>query len=62
MSTLTVHGAASWADQHALQGGARTTLVEVAHLAGFGAVWLVQFLLLDRVLFRGTRTPRAEEA
>jgi putative flippase GtrA len=62
VSTWTVDLASRWADYHAVGGGTRTALVEVAHLAGFGAVWLVQFVLLDRVLFRRARTATAERA
>jgi putative flippase GtrA len=51
LSTITVgiaaHGAAS---AHVAEPW-RTAAVLVGHLGGFGILWIVQFLVLDRVLF-----------
>ena len=55
ISTLAVHEAAAWADAHALARLARTALVEVTNLAAYGSLWVVQYMVLDRVLFRRTR-------
>jgi hypothetical protein len=30
-----------------------------ANLTGFGTVWVVQYVVLDRILFRGPRAIRA---
>lgn len=51
-STLVVHLAASWATRHGWDHGARTALVEAANVIAYGSLWVVQFLLLERVLFR----------
>jgi putative flippase GtrA len=51
LSTLTVVVVAGWATAHGLGTAARTVTVEGAHLAGFAALWIVQFLVLDRFLF-----------
>ncbi len=51
LSTLAVGAAASWADATALSTTARTVVVVGANVVTFGALWLAQFLLLDRVLF-----------
>jgi len=56
ISTLTVMLVAEWATTRALGATARTLTVEGAHLAGFGLLWIVQFLVLDRLLF-GRRQP-----
>ena len=39
----------------------RTLSIQIASLSAFGTVWLLQFFLLDRVLFR-TATPWARRA
>jgi putative flippase GtrA len=52
LSTLAVGGAAAWAARAGVRGGARTLAVEGAHVAAFGSLWVVQYLVLDRVLFR----------
>ena len=52
LSTLTVTLAASWADSAGLQGFARTATIEVANIVAWGSLWVAQFLILDRILFR----------
>jgi putative flippase GtrA len=56
LSTLAVHVAAVWASGHGWAPATRTGLVELAQVGGYGSLWVLQFLLLDRVLFRN-RTP-----
>ena len=51
LSTLTVALADSWAAQAHLTAPARTVLVLVGHLGGFGLLWIAQFVILDRVVF-----------
>ena len=41
----------SWAAQAHLTAPARTVLVLVGHLGGFGLLWIAQFVILDRVVF-----------
>ncbi|MCU1373166.1 MAG: hypothetical protein JWO68_452 [Actinomycetia bacterium] len=50
LSTLTVSIAG-----HLVTGAARTLAVEVASVGAFGSLWVLQFFLLDRLLF-ATRT------
>jgi putative flippase GtrA len=57
LSTLTVSLAASWADASGLQGLARTALIEVANIAAWGSLWVAQFVILDRFLFRTKAAP-----
>ena len=53
LSTLFVGLVDSWASGAHLESPIRTVSVLVAHLSGFGALWVAQFILLDRFLFAG---------
>ena len=52
LSTIAVSGAARWSDGAGFSGTTRTMAVEVANVAAFGSLWIAQFFILDRVLFR----------
>ena len=58
LSTLTVR-VVSARTVH-LSRGWHTLAVEVANVTAYGALWVVQFVLLDRVLFRHHRGPGTE--
>jgi len=53
LSTLAVAVTSRWADARQLSDAMRTMSVQAASLFAFGVVWVAQFVLLDRVLFRG---------
>jgi len=57
LSTVAVASSAAWADGAGLDGTARTVAVEAANVAAWGSLWVVQYLLLDRVLFRHRGAP-----
>ncbi len=57
LSTVTVGIADRWAVQAHVVGALHTVAVLVGHLGGFGLLWVVQFVVLDRVVF--ARTPGA---
>jgi putative flippase GtrA len=59
LSTLTVTLAAAWASSAGVEGGARTLLIELANLAAWGSLWVAQFVVLDRFLFRTADQPLA---
>ncbi len=52
LSTLTVSLAATWAASAGLAGSARTLVIEAANVAAWGSLWVAQFVILDRYLFR----------
>jgi putative flippase GtrA len=54
LSTLTVSLAAAWTAHVGITGSSRTAVIELASVAAFGALWIAQFLILDRILFRST--------
>ena len=59
LSTIAVGVADTWATSLALAPVLRTATLLGAHMAGFGALWGVQFVFLDRVLFgRETKSTR----
>ena len=51
LSTLTVSAAGRWATDAGLDALGRTVVVELANVVAFGTLWVLQFVVLDRVLF-----------
>ncbi|MDQ1533967.1 MAG: hypothetical protein QOF28_1728 [Actinomycetota bacterium] len=51
LSTIAVAAAARWASNTGFTGSLRTVAVEVANVTAFGALWILQFVVLDRMLF-----------
>jgi putative flippase GtrA len=52
LSTVTVSVAAAWASHAGVDGTMRTVVIEAASVAAFGSLWIAQFVILDRILFR----------
>jgi putative flippase GtrA len=52
LSTIAVARAAAWADAIDVRPGTRTAIILAANVTTFGALWVGQFLLLDKLLFR----------
>jgi putative flippase GtrA len=59
LSTLTVHLASTWAQESGWGPLARTSAVEAASVATFGSLWVFQYVLCDRVLFRSGEPNRS---
>jgi putative flippase GtrA len=52
LSTAAVSLANRWALEAGLNTGMRTLLAEAANVTAFGSLWLLQFFVLDRLLFK----------
>jgi putative flippase GtrA len=57
LSTVAVSSASHWAAAAGFGTGARTVVAELANLATFGSLWVAQYLILDRLLFRARQRP-----
>ncbi|HSS10725.1 MAG TPA: hypothetical protein VLL25_12620, partial [Acidimicrobiales bacterium] len=55
LSTIAVNMATSWASASGLGATARTLAAEFANVGTFGTLWVVQYVVLDRVLFTPSR-------
>jgi putative flippase GtrA len=51
LSTLAVQRAADWASRNDIGRIERTAVVVAANIMTFSALWILQFLILDRLLF-----------
>ncbi len=56
LSTVTVSTATGYVSAHHVSDATRTVVALAAYLFGFGTVWIAQYVILDKVLFRH-RTP-----
>jgi putative flippase GtrA len=52
LSTIVVNAASRWAVASRLGLDARTLVAVAANVATFGSLWVAQFAILDRLLFR----------
>ncbi len=57
LSTVAVHFVDLSVRRSGWSNGSRTVAVEVASNAAFGLLWLAQFVILDRLLFRKRSRP-----
>jgi putative flippase GtrA len=57
LSTLAVGLADSWASQLHLTSTLHLVAVLGGNLSGFGVLWVLQFVILDKVLFAARPTP-----
>jgi putative flippase GtrA len=57
LSTLNVHIAATWATSHGWSRLGRTLIAQAANLGTFGVLWVFQYVLCDRLLFRSSPVP-----
>ncbi len=62
ISTWAVSQAAGWATRAGLSSEGRTLAAEAANVATFGSLWVFQYVMLDRVLFRQRASDSAGRA
>jgi putative flippase GtrA len=62
LSTLAVSVATGIVTAHHAGTATRTGVALAANLAGFGTVWVVQYVILDKVLFRHRPEPAPADA
>jgi len=60
LSTIAVSTASAWAGAAGLGVGARTFVAVAANVTTFGTLWVAQYVILDRVLFRAGSKPPAQ--
>jgi putative flippase GtrA len=60
LSTIAVARAGAWADVIDVRPGTRTAIILAANVATFGTLWIGQFLLLDKLLYRRAPSIRLE--
>ena len=60
LSTGAVSAVGHLADGANLSGALRTLSVEAANLSAFGVLWVAQFIILDRILFKAPPTDPLE--
>lgn len=56
LSTVAVALSAAWLHGEHLGEPLHTVVILLAHLSGFGILWVAQFVVLERVLFAGRGT------
>jgi putative flippase GtrA len=52
LSTVCVYVASHWAQNRGMDAGQQAIIAQLANLVGFGSLWLIQFVILDRILFK----------
>ncbi|HWE55415.1 MAG TPA: GtrA family protein [Acidimicrobiales bacterium] len=55
VSTLAVSRATAWAGGAGFGDHGRAAIAVATNLASFGSMWIVQYVMLDRILFRAGR-------
>jgi hypothetical protein len=53
LSTIAVSAATHWVSAAGMGARARTLAAEAANAGTFGGLWVVQFVICDRILFKG---------
>jgi len=61
LSTLAVHSAVTWAIDQGMSAGGQAGVADLANVCTFGSLWIVQFVVLDRLLFASGRRARTTD-